>query len=919
MPITLTPEGPSQQVADPNQLGSFQIAGLTDGGYVVTWFDFDRRVVKARLVGPDGTPEGPEFDVSSAGKVAGDLEVTGLANGNFVVAWQDFFSNTALVQLFDATGSRIGNPFDPSTREELSGAELAARQDGGFYAFWQDQLGSLGRRYDPAGHPVGQAFATPFVGQAAVLASGNIAIMSIDSVQLLDAAGNPVGQRHELPFGGWEVTALAGGGFVVVGTSFRKDGDISAQVFDASGNPIDTPFIVHPELGGQQSQPSLAALSDGGFAISWSDDNGTGDARIQVFDAFGIPARGPIVLADSPVVPQLTTLASGELVAVWDNGTELRAVKLAETALPTTDGTAGNDLLLGTAADDNLQGLGGNDNIQGGGGADDLRGGAGDDYLNGGAGANIMDGGAGRDGLDGGSAIDRLFGGEGDDILLGNGGNDWLRGGPGADRVVGGDGNDELDGGFGNDTLSGGAGNDRLDGATGADYMDGGAGDDTYLADDSSDAAIEAAGGGFDTVVTAVSGYALRPNVERLIYTGSTSANLVGNESDNQISAGFGDDFIRGRGGNDVIEDRSGNNQLYGEGGNDKITGSGLLDGGAGDDVLWGLGRDPVLRGGEGNDLLRSSPVTTLGLVVLDGGAGTDRMEGDGGENIYYVDDRGDVIVEKGTGFDRVVSTASYYELAAGVEFYEFTGPGFASLVGTAGDDWIILVAPNGMSLRAGDGADLLSGSAGADVIAGEGGNDRLFGNGDKDSLNGGDGDDDLFGDAGDDLVVGGSGNDDLEGGIGADRLVGGDGADELTGGLGADILNGGEGNDLLRGEDGRDYLDGGAGADTFSMGIGFFGEDPDPAGDTIVNFSRSEGDRIDLHQIDADTSTQFANEAFNYIGSSAFSGTAGELRVVDGGGRFKVEGDVNGDGVADLTLYVTTTGTPLGAADFVL
>ena len=79
-------------------------------------------------------------------------------------------------------------------------------------------------------------------------------------------------------------------------------------------------------------------------------------------------------------------------------------------------------------------------------------------------------------------------------------------------------------------------------------------------------------------------------------------------------------------------------------------------------------------------------------------------------------------------------------------------------------------------------------------------------------------------------------------------------------------------------------------------------------------------GDRIDLSRIDAKASTP-ANDAFSFIGNAAFSNTAGELRFEHvSGNDWLVQGDVDGDGVADLEILVTIPDShPLTAGDFIL
>lgn len=65
----------------------------------------------------------------------------------------------------------------------------------------------------------------------------------------------------------------------------------------------------------------------------------------------------------------------------------------------------------------------------------------------------------------------------------------------------------------------------------------------------------------------------------------------------------------------------------------------------------------------------------------------------------------------------------------------------------------------------------------------------------------------------------GGQGRDVLAGGAGPDKLIGGAGDDRLYGGPGDDVIYGGPGEDLLNGGPGSDQLYGGPGADSFGAG----------------------------------------------------------------------------------------------------
>lgn len=180
-------------------------------------------------------------------------------------------------------------------------------------------------------------------------------------------------------------------------------------------------------------------------------------------------------------------------------------------------------------------------------------------------------------------------------------------------------------------------------------------------------------------------------------------------------------------------------------------------------------------------------------------------------------------------------------------------------------------------------------------------------------------GNDVLVGDAGANRLDGLGGNDQLSGGGDKDKLFGGNGADQLDGGSGDDQLNGGAGNDVLIGGLGADSLFGDLGADTFVIRRGETGATYETA-DFILGFSRAEKDRIDISAIDANTRVA-GDQAFTFIGSGAFSKVAGELRQASGKlgfvNIFYLEGDTNGDGVADIVIGVQDFA--FAAGDFVL
>jgi len=226
-------------------------------------------------------------------------------------------------------------------------------------------------------------------------------------------------------------------------------------------------------------------------------------------------------------------------------------------------------------------------------------------------------------------------------------------------------------------------------------------------------------------------------------------------------------------------------------------------------------------------------------------------------------------------------------------------------LFGDLGSDTIIGGGGNDV-LKGGAGNDVLKGGVGADKIYGQGGGDTMHGYGGNDVLKGLNGSDSIHGEAGADKELGGAGG---------DRLVGEAGNDTLLGGLGKDTIVGGFGNDVIKGQGGLDFLRGNNGHDRFVFDA-LSDSKPGANHDGIADFQQGI-DHIVVGAIDADTSTSGVNDNFDFIGTSAFSHHAGELRYhILGGGHTIIAADVTGNGSADMTIELFTT-VHLTAGDF--
>jgi serralysin len=432
----------------------------------------------------------------------------------------------------------------------------------------------------------------------------------------------------------------------------------------------------------------------------------------------------------------------------------------------------------------------------------------------------------------------------------------------------------------------------------------------------------------------------------------TTIENANGGSADDIILGNTVGNVLSGNAGNDTITGGAGNDTLNGNDGND------TLDGGTGADVLvGGLGNDfykidnvgdtvSETSAAGGRDKVSSTIAYTLGANLddltlsgsaaingtgnglantitgnaaantLNGKGGADTMSGGAGNDLYYVDNAGDIVKESSaTGGTDKVSSAVSYVLGANVE--QLTLSGSANINGT-GNTLDNMLSGN-------SGANVLNGKSGVDTMYGGLGDDFYYvdNSGDRAIESSASGGLDkvnstvsfTLGANVEQLILGGTAAINGTGNTLANTLSGNGAVNVLKGLGGVDILKGGAGNDTLQGGTEKDTLTGGTGNDKFLFA----------AGETSANHSLSDritdfatGDKIDLHLIDADT-TAASDQAFHFIGTSAFTvGDEGALRYTSGGGVTWIEGDANGDGAADFAIYLTGDHAMV-QADFVL
>lgn len=342
---------------------------------------------------------------------------------------------------------------------------------------------------------------------------------------------------------------------------------------------------------------------------------------------------------------------------------------------------------------------------------------------------------------------------------------------------------------------------------------------------------------------------------------------------------------------------------ITGTSGSDKITGTSSAD------TVQGLGGNDTIATGNGDDTLK-------------GGRGADTMTGGPGNDTYYVDNAGDVVIERaGGGMDTVIASISW-TLGANLEKLTLSGG--------------MIIDGIGNELN-----NVLLGNAAANVLLGMGGDDTLDGGAGADTLKGGTGNDIYIIDDANDrvietiaegtdlvkasisytlgnniekLLLTGNAAIDGTGNSLGNIIMGNAGLNDLSGLGGNDTIDGGAGADRIAGGTGLDTVTGGAGNDVFVFATGDLSSRNPNGADVITDFAA--GDRIDLSAIDANA-VAAGEQAFAFIGQSGFTGV-GQVRYEVSGGTTYVYGNVDADTAADFCIALTGV-TTLSAGDFVL
>jgi Ca2+-binding RTX toxin-like protein len=426
------------------------LTALQDGGFAVTWLGSFQGTayILARTFSANGIPDGEEGEVASSPvPQTSTSTVTTLTSGRIVFAWASETGGASgsdiRAQIFGADGSTVGTEIliNTKTLNNQVAPDITALSNGRFVVTWQSYDGGgneydiRGRIFNASGVAIGNDFVVnsttihdQYESSVTSLAGGRFAVTwyAIQGIgadnniraRVFNADGSPVAPDFIVNStttgdqGSPSLTTLADGRFVATWESDEggTGNDIRARLFTANGTAIGQDFIVNALRDDRQIDPSIAALSDGRFIVTWVTAvlGAPGDnIKARIFNANGTAAGTEFqvnsTLADNQYSPEITQLRNGKVVVVWHSFDTIGAVTNVHSAMidPNTFvGTARNDRWVGGSSHERMTGYGGVDTFNGMGGRDTLTGGNGSDVLTGGRGRDLLTGGSGNDHFD---------------------------------------------------------------------------------------------------------------------------------------------------------------------------------------------------------------------------------------------------------------------------------------------------------------------------------------------------------------------------------------------------------------------------------------------------------------------------------------------------------------------------------------
>jgi hypothetical protein len=359
------------------------LATLSTGGFAAVWQGADTvpggagAGLWAQLRDAAGMPLGGAFALTPNGdaRLEGQPAVSSLAGGRFVVAYalNDGDAGRIAWRVVEANGAAgVEHVVDQGGSGDAAMPAVATLSDGAFVVGWRSG-GSVHVQQAAAadGAPVGTGQVHAALGSAyspslAALRQGGYVVSWGEindgnvyaAIQGGAAAGSPfvvngdgyaasIATAAPLP----HLAALANGGFVAAWDSYVNDphgfsiSDIYYQVYDGAGHAVGAIGQANVDSGGGRYDAAVAALSDGGFVITWQGGDGDGNGifgRRFGFDGSALDQHEFAVSqlrAGDQSAPDVAALANGGFATAWidsaaDGGTSVEARVLQGLAGP---------------------------------------------------------------------------------------------------------------------------------------------------------------------------------------------------------------------------------------------------------------------------------------------------------------------------------------------------------------------------------------------------------------------------------------------------------------------------------------------------------------------------------------------------------------------------------------------------------
>ena len=393
---------------------------LNNGDFIVTWSsvtqDGSYNTAMGRLYDENGTPKGGEFQLNTYTTDSQKYtDVAALDDGGFVTIWQSWGQDGSewgmYGQAYDDSGNKIGTEFQINSSTDLAQEQGAVigLSDGSFVATWQsyhqevDSTNVYGQHFviDRAGEedPFNIYLSTTLIDEGLAANATIAGIHGLDpdwgdsemltfsvvgteslggtfsiinnnqlriaevfdassppddlyvTIRATDPTGRSVDKRFDFtidetgpkPFGDEfqinsyttgdqtlpSITALQDGGFVVTWQSATDWGvglESFGQRYDSGGNKVGGEFLINYYGNDDQNRPVVAGLAGGGFVVAWHSENQEGNAFEvygKIYDTNGAPSTGEFRInsyTDSNQdIPAITALDDGRFVVTWSS------------------------------------------------------------------------------------------------------------------------------------------------------------------------------------------------------------------------------------------------------------------------------------------------------------------------------------------------------------------------------------------------------------------------------------------------------------------------------------------------------------------------------------------------------------------------------------------------------------------------